>query len=459
MRSVASRLTLHYSGAFAATAAVGLTMAYFMTSAYLTHESDAALRYFREEISAKFSTMDRTTFRNDMLTETAARGTGEVVVRVVSASGELVFSSRASSWRNLPDPAAVPGLATSQHGRLLRRTGAAGGHDARMLYARLGDGHAVEIGLSEKDHETFLRKLRWAAVVIFALMLAAGAVVGWAMARRAMSEVNAVTAAAARIAEGDLGPRVPVGREGREIHKLASTFNSMAERIQTLITKMKETNDNIAHDLRSPVTRMRCNAEMPLLGGFTEEEYQKYAAKIIEDCDRLLSIVNTTLDISELEAGVAGVKRERVDIAQICRDGAELYEALAEAQAKTLTCSAAGPAYVQGEAGQLQRVVATLLDNAVKYTEEGCSIRIAVATDAKEVSLSVTDDGPGIAQEDLARIFERFYRADRSRSQSGNGLGLSLARAIVEAQGGTLRASSVPRQATTFTAVFPAANA
>jgi len=455
MRSVASRLTCYYAGDFAGSAALGLVLVYFMTAAYLTHESDLALRQFRDEISAKFREMDPAAFSRDMQTETEARGTGEMLVRVVAGSGEVAFSSEARGWHGLPDPSSVLERAGPRGEDLMSRPGAAGGHDARMLYARIGDDHVVEIGFSERDHALFLRRLLWTVAVVFVLMVAAGALVGWAMARRAMSGVNAVTAAAARIAEGDMGHRVRVGREGREVQRLASTFNEMAARLETLIAKMKDSNDNIAHDLRSPVTRMRCNAEMPLMGAFGEEQYQEYAAKIIEDCDRLLVIVDTMLDISELEAGAAGFRRERVDLLEICREGAELFDALAEAQEKELSCRGEAPAFVDGDPGRLQRVVATLLDNAVKYTDGGCRIEIAVESNKDGSSFSVNDDGPGIAPEDLARVFERFYRADRSRSNTGNGLGLSLARAIVEAHGGRLEVRSRPGEGATFTATFP----
>jgi heavy metal sensor kinase len=457
VRSVAARLTLSYSAAFALTATAGLVMVYFMTSTYLAHESDQTLTYFRDEISAKFRTMELPAFKTDILTETTARGTGEVVVRVVSASGNLVFCSKATDWQGLPDAKTVSKIAISGDSLFVSRSGVAGGHDARMLYARIGNGQVLEIGLSERDHEVFLRKLRWASTIILVLLVAVGALVGWAMARRAMSGVNAVISAAALIAEGTLDQRVTVGREGREIQKLATTFNSMAERLQTLIAKMKETNDNIAHDLRSPITRMRCNAEMPLLGEFGEEQYQEYASRIIEDCDRLLSIVNTMLDISEFEAGVARVKQERVDLEELCRDAVDIFEAAAEAQSKTLTCRAEAEAIIPGDTAQLQRVVATLLDNALKYTDSGSRIEVTVGSRGDRACFSVSDNGPGMSETDSSRVFERFYRADRSRALKGNGLGLSLALAIVEAHGGELSVESALKEGTTFTACFPQA--
>ena len=203
----------------------------------------------------------------------------------------------------------------------------------------------------------------------FLILLAAG--VGWFMARRAVSGIEAVTHTAQKISGGSLQERVPVKPRGDEIDQLATTFNRMVDRIQTLLTEIKEMSDNIAHDLRSPVTRIRGTAEVTLTTGKSLDDYENMAASTIEDCDRLLDMINTMLLISKTEAGVEKPSREEVDVAALVHKACELFEPIAEEKNVNLNCAAAEKTIVSGDARMLQRMLANILDNAVKYTPSG----------------------------------------------------------------------------------------
>jgi len=185
-------------------------------------------------------------------------------------------------------------------------------------------------------------------------------------------------------------------------------------------------------------------------------EYETMAASTIEECDRLLDMINTMLMISKAEAGVETLYRERVDLSGLVRDACALFEPMAEDKGLTLTCNTADSQEVLGDNRMLQRMLSNLLDNAIKYTGSGGKVNVDLSVgEGDAVTVTVTDTGVGIAPGELTRVFERFYRCDQSRSQSGMGLGLSLARAIARSHGGEITVTSQLGQGSTFTVTLP----
>jgi heavy metal sensor kinase len=287
------------------------------------------------------------------------------------------------------------------------------------------------------------------------LLIVVAAGVGWIMARRAVSGVEAITRTAQKISGGTLDERVPVKARGDEIDQLATTFNHMLDRIQTLLTEIKEISDNIAHDLRSPITRIRGIAEVTLTTGKSLNDYENMAASTIEECDRLLGTINTMLMISKTESGVDKLSHEEIHLTVLVREACELFRPIAEDKGVSLSCDVPKPIHFIGDTQMIQRMISNLLDNAIKYTPSGGSVTAFINENDTHVVVSVKDTGCGISPNELPRIFERFYRCDQSRSQSGIGLGLSLARSIARAHGGDITATSLPNQGSTFTVNLP----
>jgi signal transduction histidine kinase len=246
-----------------------------------------------------------------------------------------------------------------------------------------------------------------------------------------------------------------VKARGDEIDQLAITFNQMLDRIQALLTEIKEMSDNMAHDLRSPITRIRGIAEVTLSTGKSLVEYEAMAASTVEECDRLLDMINTMLMISKTEAGVDHLTREKIDLAGVVQEACRLFEPTAEDKGITLSYDVTGRSHFIGDSRMIQRMLSNLLDNAIKYTPSGGSVNVSVEEVDAQVVASIKDTGIGISPRDLPHIFERFYRCDQSRSQSGIGLGLSLARAIARAHGGDITAMSSPNQGSTFAITLP----
>jgi len=275
------------------------------------------------------------------------------------------------------------------------------------------------------------------------------------MARRSLSGVEKVTQTAMAIANGEMERRVPITGRGDEIDRLSGIFNHMLERIQSLITAMKDVTDNIAHDIKSPITRMRGLAEVTLTIERSLDEYQTMAANTVEECDRLLGMINTMLEISKTEAGVETLSLSEVDVSALIADASDLFYPLAEDNGLYVETNTPSQCLLPCDRSKLQRVIANLLDNAIKYTPPGGKIIISAEEVDKKVIISVHDTGIGISPEEIPHIFDRFFRADKSRSVPGAGLGLSLVQAIVRRHGGQIKVSSSPGVGSTFTVVLP----
>jgi signal transduction histidine kinase len=219
--------------------------------------------------------------------------------------------------------------------------------------------------------------------------------------------------------------------------------------------RLLEMSDNIAHDLRSPIARMRGTAEVTLTSGRDLSEFESMAASTIEECDRLLDMINTMLMISKTESGVHKVSNKDVDLDRIVRQACELFSPTAEDQNVHLSCDVPSGIRMIGDTSMIQRMVSNLLDNAIKYTPSGGTVNVTLSETPLQIVLTFKDSGVGISSADLSRIFKRFYRCDQSRSLPGTGLGLSLARAIARAHSGDIAVISIPNRGSTFTVTLP----
>jgi signal transduction histidine kinase len=293
-------------------------------------------------------------------------------------------------------------------------------------------------------------------VLAFAVVLLVGGGLGFFIARRAMLGVQQVTQTALGIDKGELDRRVSAGSPGHEIEELACAFNCMLDRIEGLVKELGDTTNNIAHDLRSPLTRIRGLAETTLASSPSPEELQHMGAETIQECDRLIEMINTMLEIARIDSGLSPIGNERIDMVKLAKQAADLFGPLAEDKDQTLELTHNGaPLRVEGSRNKLQRMCANLLDNAIKFSPAQGKIRISLTSQDSCVILQIQDNGMGIEAEKLPRIFERFYRGNESRSCPGNGLGLSLAQATARSHRGSISVESVFQQGSTFTVTLP----
>ena len=453
---LAFRLTVLYGGVLVVSAFLCFLISYVLVASAMRSRTDVDLLREAGYCSEAFEQGGLASLNKRIGIEAPAIGTNDIFFLVYDTGGKPVASSNLSTWSDLSPPSPAR---PSTGGRFDDAFGI--GHHAklRVLTYPLDAGHVLQIGITVQDDVRVMEQVRRIAGLVMVGLVGVAVVVGWFLAKRALSGVERVTSTANEITGGALERRVPTSGSGDEVDELATTINRMLGRIQMLVEDMQSTNDNIAHELRSPITRMRGLAETTLTGNSTPKNYREMAASTIEECDRLLAVINTMLDITEAEAGVMNLKIVPFDIVPLIQEACEFYEPMVADKEIRLTLQMPETAAVKGDIRKVQRVVANLLDNAVKYTPRGGTVTISVVSMTMEIHVLVSNTGPNISAKDLPNIFKRFYRGDASRSGPGNGLGLSLAQAIVHAHGGSITVHSEQSDPTVFTVKLPAAHA
>src|SRR5436190_11272148 len=327
-------------------------------------------------------------------------------------------------------------------------------HRALVRVNELPNGFRLLIGRDLEERRRLFgivaKAAQWSLLVVIVLGIGGGIFV----ARRVLRRIDAMTGTTQRIMAGDLSGRLPVGRSGDELDRLAENLNAMLERIEALMTGLKEVSDNIAHDLKTPLTRLRNRAEEALAKAGSEVEYRHALERTIEESDGLIRTFNALLMIARAESGQARGNMDDFDAAEVANGIQELYEPLAEEDGMRLRVETA-PTPLHGNRELISQALANLVENAIKYgkpiaSAQPLSAGASVATDTREiliearregdqVLLSVTDHGPGIPESDRKHAVERFVRLEASRTQPGSGLGLSLASAVATLHGGELR--------------------
>lgn len=323
----------------------------------------------------------------------------------------------------------------------------------RVKTTVLPDGFKLSIGLNVTADEQYLLFLAITLGGAFLLSLLLG---GWAadwLARRFVRSLQNVSDAADRIRAGEWSTRVTPSHESRELMLLEDAFNTMCDQNEKTLTELKTLTDDIAHDLRTPLTRLRTAAEFAAMGG---ELNRPLPEMLFEQSSDMLELINTMLEISQTGCKLDRTPREDIDLCSFLRETVELYATVLDDQKLAINLDLPKESVVfSGHRGRLQRLLGNLLDNAIKFTPSGGVITLSLVRTASAVVLRVSDTGCGIAPEEIPHIFRRFWRSDSSRSLPGNGLGLALAKAIVTSYAGTITCESSLGKGTTFTITIP----
>ncbi len=454
--SLAGRLTVWYTLVSTSLFALTIALIYFLTAAALLNQVDEDL----EEDVAEFNFILREQGLEglwaDLRQEAEADGSSQILFRLYNDQGEIIRNSDDGHWAEyLPDPDfqysldsefVVEGIHLPQHE-----------FPARTIYGNLAAtdrNYMIQITESLEERADVLEIFQLTSLFSLPFLILFSLSAGWFMSRKSLAGVEQVTNTAIDISNGALGERVNLSNQGVEIDRLAETFNSMLDKIQLLIRGMREMNDNIAHDLKSPLARIRGIAETTLTGDQSNGQYQQLAGSTIEECDRLLHLINTMLDLAETEAGLTPTM-EALNLSELIDDACDLYQPLATENGLVLESNLIDKIIINGNKQFLQRLISNLLDNAIKYTPSGGRINIDQEIVGSDVLIRIADTGMGISQEDLPNIFERFYRCDQSRSKPGTGLGLCLALAIAKAHWGNISVKSTIDEGTQFTVSLP----
>jgi signal transduction histidine kinase len=299
-----------------------------------------------------------------------------------------------------------------------------------VIAQELPDGSRLLLARSVRQAEDLQELTLYLMAFILAVAVLLALAMGATLGRAILGRMDTISRAAGEIMAGNLSRRVPASGRDDEFDALADRLNSMLDRIQQLIKGIREVTDNVAHDLRSPLSRLRNRLEVTLLESRSEDEYRKAIGKTIEDTESLIKTFNTMLDIAQLDSGNNRKQWGRVDLNMLASDLEELYRPVAEMKGQEFRLVTGEPAEITGSRDLLAQAIGNLLDNAIKYTPEGGTILLRVKRLEDAIEVMVRDSGPGIPAAEREHVLERFVRLENSRHTPGNGLGLSLVNAV-----------------------------
>lgn len=438
-QTTAFRLSLFYALLYSLLTTATLGFIYWSTAHYITTQVDAALSMERDSLIQEYRKNGLSTLVSTVNRYVRDNVTGRQFWLVLGSKGQPLAGNFLSWPSGLNQQNGFGYIDLNSPSIPLAERAHDDDINVRTLVSRLGHGRLILIGQALTSEESLadhtLALVAWGVGVVALVSLLGGLLMG----RNVLRRLESVSEAAGEIMTGRLSQRIPVTGRGDEFDELAERLNAMLTRIDQLVAGMRDVTDNVAHDLRSPLTRLRNRLEVSMLEARSQNEYREVIEGAVSDLEGIIQTFNALLSIAQAEAGVRRKDFTPVDLDALVTDLAELYSALAEEADLRLNIERLpDQAWVNGHRDLLAQAVGNLLDNAIKYTSPGGCVNLALYHENTHVRLVVMDSGPGIPREDRERVLERFVRLDAARSTPGNGLGLALVKAVAMLHGATI---------------------
>jgi signal transduction histidine kinase len=455
-RSVAVRLSVWFAVLFAVGFSAMFGLLYWLLGRQLEEREHEALQLRLQQYSDVYSARGLRGLQERVFEDSRAPYVRSLFIRLISSRG-VVWASVPPDWieqdeKKVTVPDGWGGW--TEKSMITLRVPLDEQEDLAVLNTVLPDGLLLQVARSTDNRTALLEPLRRVFVWVAAAVVLVGFAGGVIAARRATRPLRNVIETARRIiTTGALDARVPEPSRDDDIAELIRQFNTVLDKNAGLLKAMREALDNVAHDLRTPLTGMRGAAELALAQDDVGAKNEALA-DCVERSDEVLRLLRALMEISEAEAGMLKLEKTSCDLGRLALNAGGLYDEIAAAKQISLRIETVDTP-VQADATRLRQAVANLIDNAIKYTPEGGRVTVTTERREREAVLIVSDSGPGVPESEQARIWERLYRGDQSRSQSGLGLGLSLVRAIVEAHGGRVGVRNAPDGGAVFEVALP----
>ncbi len=320
---------------------------------------------------------------------------------------------------------------------------------------RIGDGLWIKLGKSSEERDEQLARVRNISFLVMIPFMLLGISLSYLLSRKILKPVSNMVETIQRIESGDKFARVNLSSRADEIDLLGSKFNQLMDSNDKLINSMKDTLDNVAHDIRTPLTRFKTGAEIALSKEASVAELKESLSDAIEGSDRISGILSAIMDTSESESGLMKLHLEKIDLAELIASIVDIYQFSAEEKSIEINFEIENETNIDGDRIRLTQAIGNIIDNAIKYSPEKTNIKISSSKSSDQVSIMIKDQGLGMSEEDLPRIWERLYRVDQGRSTQGLGIGLSVVKSIIMAHKGEVHCLSQLGQGSEFTISLP----
>ncbi len=454
--SFSLRLTLLFSFTFSVCLIAALIFTYYEISNSLAKSSQEVISIRWLEASRILSHDGLPALKEFLLSEQSRLRNSSFLFRVLNPDGESLFVKPSlqeesfdfdTAFRNFPKPEQMKGWHAFQ---------AVNDEDRfDILTGQSVEGLFLQVGRSSEERESVLERIFSGFSTMTILFIFLSGFLGFWYSRKSLAPIRALSKTIISIERGDLSRRVPLNSTKDELSDLGNVFNRMISRIDRLVGSMRESLDNVSHDIRTPLTRIRVIAERALLLNDPHQSTQALE-ECAENVEEITALVDQLLDIAEAESGAMILKKEDVNLQQLFTQVVDIYGLIAEEKNISIAISVSKDLNWLLDRKRFKQVVANLLDNAIKYSDSNTQVKLSAFIKSSRLIVEVLDQGPGISSDDLPRIWDRLYRGDKSRSTKGLGLGLSIVRSIVQAHSGTIEVcAGIDCRGSLFTIYLP----